>query len=324
MITLIVCMNHVDSIALQANGLEERFNQTLQGMLVKFASSKREHWDDFLDTCIFAYNTSVQESTQYSPFEIMFGRKATLPIDINMAKHDAQEKLKKYKSGGSLTTTEMEKLASYRRQVIQEAKENIKQAQAKQKETYDRKHAHPHAFQVGSKVLKKDFLRKKRAHGKIDARYLGPYVITKNLGKGLYSLALVSDSTHTVSRVHGAHLKPYHMPPPTGNSVVASSSAQATERTTHLPVSTNRPPSASHASSCGSLTLAVDYGSICAFEKSGSTRQGNKHNITKMVSYKSLLFFSQYPKICLLHCAHFRSHMPTSISSLMENGCILR
>ena len=61
---------------LQANGLDERFNQTLQSMLVKFVAEKQKHWEDFLDTCTFAYNTSVHESALFSPFEIMFGRKA--------------------------------------------------------------------------------------------------------------------------------------------------------------------------------------------------------------------------------------------------------
>ena len=50
---------------LQANGLDERFNQTLQSMLVKFVAEKQKHWDDFLDTCTFAYNTSVHESALF-------------------------------------------------------------------------------------------------------------------------------------------------------------------------------------------------------------------------------------------------------------------
>ena len=41
-------------------------------------------WDDLLGTCIYAYNISVHESTSFTPFEVMFGRKAVLPIDVNM------------------------------------------------------------------------------------------------------------------------------------------------------------------------------------------------------------------------------------------------
>ena len=41
-------------------------------------------WDGLLDTCIYAYNTSLHESTSFTPFEVMFGRKAVLPIDVEM------------------------------------------------------------------------------------------------------------------------------------------------------------------------------------------------------------------------------------------------
>ena len=51
--------------SLQANGLDERWNQTLQQMLVKFVAEKREMWEEFLDTCVFSYNTSKHSSSKY-------------------------------------------------------------------------------------------------------------------------------------------------------------------------------------------------------------------------------------------------------------------
>ena len=36
--------------------------------------------------------------------------------------------------------------------------------------------------------LRKDFRRKKRRGGKLDYHWKGPFVITKNLGKGLFQL----------------------------------------------------------------------------------------------------------------------------------------
>ena len=71
-------------LLLKGNGLDERFNQTLQHMLVKFISEKKGMWDDFLDTCVYAYNTSVHESTSFTPFEVMFGRIFVLPIDVEL------------------------------------------------------------------------------------------------------------------------------------------------------------------------------------------------------------------------------------------------
>ncbi|KAL5488701.1 hypothetical protein EMCRGX_G017682 [Ephydatia muelleri] len=70
----------------QGNGLDERFNQTLQNMLVKFIMDKKDVWDVFLDTCVYAYNTSVHESTSFSPFEVIFGCRALMPVDIEIDK----------------------------------------------------------------------------------------------------------------------------------------------------------------------------------------------------------------------------------------------
>ena len=60
----------------QCNGLTERFNGTLVNMLCMYTDRLQKEWDRFLHMVVFAYNTSVQESTQDSPFRLMFGRDA--------------------------------------------------------------------------------------------------------------------------------------------------------------------------------------------------------------------------------------------------------
>ena len=48
----------------------------------------------------------------------------------------------------------------------------------------------------------------------MDAKYVGPFVITRSLGKGLYALQSLENTGHVIDRVNGAHLKPYLTPPP--------------------------------------------------------------------------------------------------------------
>ena len=199
------------SLTFQSNGLDERYNQTLQQMLAKFIDKRKDKWDEFLDTCVYAYNTSVHESTHFTPFEVMFGRKAVLPIDIDVSGKDPEEKVKT--CSDELSTAAFTALGDRRRKLLEQVKGNIIRAQEKQKQDYDCRRANPKAYYVGYKVLKKDFLQKKRAGGKIEAKYLGPYAITGYLGRGLYSLQLIADPTQTIARVNGAHLKPYHTPP---------------------------------------------------------------------------------------------------------------
>ena len=49
------------------------------------ATSTADHlldWEKCLPNVCFAYNTSVQASTEYTPFYLMFGRQAKLPLDL--------------------------------------------------------------------------------------------------------------------------------------------------------------------------------------------------------------------------------------------------
>ena len=62
---------------------------------------------------------------------------------------------------------------------------------------------------MGAKVLKKDFLRKKRKGGKLDPQRLGPYVIATDLDKGFYALSDMNTREIVTKRINAAHLKPY-------------------------------------------------------------------------------------------------------------------
>ena len=48
----------------QANGLNERFNQTLKNAIAKYSQDRRDEWDAKLGELVYAYNTSFQESTR--------------------------------------------------------------------------------------------------------------------------------------------------------------------------------------------------------------------------------------------------------------------
>ena len=104
---------------------------------------------------------------------------------------------------------EVEKMMEERRARLEFVKANIVLAQKKQKEQYDSKHSNPEVFATGALVLKKDFTRKKRAGGKLDHRWTGPYKIVSALGRGLYRLQDAHNPTKVVTRVNGVHLKKY-------------------------------------------------------------------------------------------------------------------
>ena len=55
----------------QANGLDERYNQTLINAVAKFAQENREAWDEKIAEVVYAYNTAVHDSTKHSPFQVI-------------------------------------------------------------------------------------------------------------------------------------------------------------------------------------------------------------------------------------------------------------
>ena len=165
----------------------------------------QENFGDFLDTCVYAYNTSRHDSTRFTPFELMFGRQAVLPIDV---RSDAVEVVEDVFN--ACDEEVVQRMAEAKKTTLEKAKSNIVAAQEKQKQTYDRKHCtNPDVYSVGSAVLKKDFTRKKRKGGKLDSNWIGPFTITKYLGKGLYRLESFDDPPTVISRVNGVHLKPW-------------------------------------------------------------------------------------------------------------------
>ena len=79
---------------------------------------------------MFAYNTAVHESTKHTPFEVMFGRMAKLPIDFNLSGDcSPEEKVLDFEARDD--PPEAERIA--RRAVTEEAvKANIKAAQVQE------------------------------------------------------------------------------------------------------------------------------------------------------------------------------------------------
>ena len=65
----------------QTDGLLERFNHTLTGMLAKTVKKDGSNWDKHLPYVLYANRTSPQESTKESSFFLLYGRDSRLPTD---------------------------------------------------------------------------------------------------------------------------------------------------------------------------------------------------------------------------------------------------
>ena len=65
----------------QTDGLVERFNRTLLDMLAKKVKPGGQDWDLRLPFILFAYRTTVQQSTLESPFFLLYRRDPQLPVE---------------------------------------------------------------------------------------------------------------------------------------------------------------------------------------------------------------------------------------------------
>ena len=64
----------------------ERFNQTLLSTLRYLSDTQKSKWKDHVNKMLFAFNCTKNIATGFSPYELLFGKKPRLPIDIIFGK----------------------------------------------------------------------------------------------------------------------------------------------------------------------------------------------------------------------------------------------
>ena len=56
------------------NGLVERWKRTLKSMLKRLCQDQPKQWHRLINPILFAYRKVTQESTGFSPFQLLYGR----------------------------------------------------------------------------------------------------------------------------------------------------------------------------------------------------------------------------------------------------------
>ena len=123
-------------------------------------TDKRYGWSHWIPFWCFSYNNSVQTSTKYSPFELVFGKPGRLPTNIN----EDVEPLYCF--------DDYCKELKYRLKIAQEdVRKNIIMSKETNKYYYD-KNTRFRQYNIGDRVLLRNNSGKKH-----EPLFKGPYVV---------------------------------------------------------------------------------------------------------------------------------------------------
>ena len=183
----------------QCDGLVERFNRTLLNMLATCAEGHPFDWEQQLKKVCMAYNTSVQSSTGFTPFYLMFGRQARLPVDIIYGTGAPEEE-------STDVGTYVASLKRRMSEAFEIVRRNVSKHHQHQKTLYDEK-LHGKPYRPGDWVWLHSPVIPRGSCRKLHRPWKGPYTIVKK----------ISDSTYRVQHlqkrkdrqvVHFNRLKP--------------------------------------------------------------------------------------------------------------------
>ncbi|MCO5608680.1 hypothetical protein L7F22_062894 [Adiantum nelumboides] len=68
----------------QCNGLVKKTNGVLCKIITKHVKDRPQDWDKHLTAALWAYRTSFKVSTQFTPYHLVYGQEALLPIEVEL------------------------------------------------------------------------------------------------------------------------------------------------------------------------------------------------------------------------------------------------
>ena len=160
----------------QTDGQTERVNQELEQFVRLFTNYQQDDWDELLPAAEFAYNNHVHSSTQQVPFMTDTGRLPRMGFEPSGAR-----------SG-------IESVNEFRDRIafgVSEAKSALVKAKEEYKRYYDRRRTPAPDIKVGDRVwLDASDIQTTRPSEKFSHKRLGPFRVSKVVGRGAYKLEL--------------------------------------------------------------------------------------------------------------------------------------
>ena len=207
----------------QGNGRVERLNGTIKQILAALTAEHGDQWIQVLAAAVFAYNTSVSEATQRTPYGVLYGREAITPGDALAitAEQDAGSERRE----GYIETL---------RQTTLNARQFVSSVLAhRTQERLSRNEQIPKlgAYEVGDLVYcaNERTTRTGTLRGHVRP-FTGPFEITERVNETTYAIQPADGRRPSRARrenVHVGRLKPWIATPAATIAAAANSSAAA-------------------------------------------------------------------------------------------------
>jgi hypothetical protein len=165
----------------QSNGSVERSHHVIWKYLKQFTN--KNDWDSYLKLAAFSYNTSIHESTRYTPYELVFRKIARAPSsdsDINDLNNESY-------------STYLINLFNKIKDVQMYARENLINSKHRSKYYYDKK-TKMNRININDMV----YLLKEPRKNKLSDQYTGPYRVIDILDNNNVRLELSKNKYKTV------------------------------------------------------------------------------------------------------------------------------
>ena len=198
-----VTRHHTSSYHPQTNSACERMNSVIAQSLRAYCNKNQLDWPEKLPGIMMAYRMGIStQSTQYSPYFLVFGREMSVPFDTAITPKDNFSKSAKNHLKNILQNLE---------EARKVASENVLRAQEKYKAQYD-KTSKDTNFEPGDQVWLFCIKTPKGASRKLWRKWTGPYYITQKGPNHTFKLRKSADNSELKSLVHANRLKRYYNP----------------------------------------------------------------------------------------------------------------
>lgn len=183
----------------QGDPQPERFNRTLLSMLGTLDPAQKNRWSQNVSHVVHAYNCTKNEATGYSPYYLLFGREARLPVDVCFGTSAAGE-------SGIKHQQYVERMKKELQNAYHLASESAIKTQQRNKRLYDRKVKHQ-TLEKGDRVLIKNLAITGKQ--KLQDRWNSlPYLVMEKLPNIPVYRVKPETGTGSVRTLHRDHLLP--------------------------------------------------------------------------------------------------------------------